>query len=362
MKAKKGLLFLLLVLTIESRIKSDQPDSIRRRSGYQAFKAKQVNPSASSNRMIKEQVSSKNSNPENKTDRKLNTASKDYFDLINTGRPNRPKPGSQYHEGDECVLYAEFMPLYYNILTRTSDFTVGFSSNCLSYIEVNFKIAYKTNKLVNWFLHPNKVRLNLWGNQYRLKFVNNRLIDKFDINRAFEYRQIVISDLMTGHRRLKTTQRNMTYLDPQSQFTFNNFNVNKLVKAKGRVNCKLAIQRPLNYKRMLLKRMQFIELMRKKGEPDSEIRDMLKTKDFTDARKLQSSERKLVQNDRNLINDNKKPAVKKTTKRTRRKRTRTAKSDMTREERVLYNRNRRKMQVRLKRNFILGHEIICRIR
>lgn len=366
MKAKTGILFLLLVLTIKARIKPDGSDHIRKRSGYQSFSTNQIRSASNPKQQDEKHSANNNATPTNATNRKLGTASKDYFDLIKTGRPNRPKPKSRYRGADECVLYAEFMPLYYNILTRTSDFTIGFSSNCLTYVEVNFKIEYKANKLINWFLHPDKVRLDLWGNQYLLNFRNKRLIDKFDINRAFEYRQIVIDNLMAGRRRLKTNQRNMTYLDPQSRYTFNNFTVNKLMKVNGRVKCKLETLRPPGYQKMMIKRRKFIDLMRKRGEPEDEIKKALKNKKFSAARKLHSSERKLTQTDRSLNKTKSKtkqtkPANKRT-KKTRKGRSRRKESDMTREERLLYNQNRKKMQVRLRRNFIRGHEIVCSIR
>jgi hypothetical protein len=360
MKAKPGLLFLFLILTVHARTPTPKTNPTRKRAGYQSFPTKQ--PKAT--RALKQKDNGiSEQTPRAKppaANRMLNTETKDYYDLIQTGRPNRPKPRSEYTSGDQCVLYAEMMPFYYNLLTRTSDFTVGFSSNCLAYVEVNFKIQYNRKKLINWFLHPSTVRLNLWGNQYRLSFKSSHLIDKFDINRAFEYRQVVLSNIMAGKRRLSLLQRNMTYLDPQSQHTFNSFTVGKLMKTNGRVDCKLRTLRPRGYKTMMLKRQRFIKGMRKRGEPDGKIRKMLKKKTFTPSRALQSKERRLVQNDRTLKKGKKRRNQKKT-KKTRKRKSRKASSDMTPEERALYNRNRKKMMRRRKRSFVRGYEIICSV-
>jgi hypothetical protein len=291
------------------------------------------------------------------SERRLDDLSDGYMNMMETGRkpePNRSQ--SIYRPGDECILYAEIFPFYYELISRSSYFTISFSSNCLQKVEVVFEVQFKNSKNVNWFLHPENLTLNLWGNLYKIKFGQPRIIDKFDIMRSFEYRQGVIRNLHKGRVSLNLKNTNSVNLDPQFRNTFNKFNIKKLTEVKGLVSCRQVLKRMKGWRVMLKKKKKFIETMKKNNTDDDEIKLMLKTKKFSPVPEESNakSERSLTENStkENGMND----------RQTKQSVLKMSNKDMTEEEKAIFEKNKKKMVRRLKSNFIKRIEIRCDVK
>jgi hypothetical protein len=386
--------FLLLLLSI-IQAKVSQKKIVKRRSGFEPFKANQRNNiSAQADTDGLELISDDGTDGLAKA-RKLsqNVNVQQYFSMMNSGQPIRPIRKGSRHQGDDCTLFAEFDPMYYNLLSRSADFTIKFSSNCLRNTEVGFKTNFKKSRLVNWFMHPTTIHLHLWGNSYKIEYGKPKLIDKFDIVRAFEYFEATVSHLSSDNMRINTKEKNSVYLDPQSRNTFNKFNIQKLQNVRGRVNCDLAVRRLRGWKVRMAKRDKFIKMMKSRGATDKEITKMLNNKNFSATPDHPSNmDRRLnLQSPQQAASDSKKigkksgakknkyekkSGAKKNKGRKKRgtkknkgkasagkvKKVRVPKSqeqDMTPDERRIYKKNREKMLLRYKREFVRKVEIEC---
>lgn len=381
MVVRKQALFLLLLVLCGIQAEVAQQKIVKRRSGFEPFNANQgdtaSNPEAFEGSTVTIDDGSKDLAQARKLSQNRNV--QNYFSMINSGRPVRPDRRSPRHQGDECTLFAEFNPLYYNLLSRSSDFTMAFSSNCLRYVEIGFKMNYKKSRLVNWFMHPTTIHLNLWGNSYKIRYGRRKLIDKFDIVRAFEYSQATVSHLLEGKVSVNTRQKNSIYLDPQAHNTFNKFNIQKLLNVRGRVNCEMGIRRVKGWKVRMAKRNRFIKLMKDRGETEKAIRKMLNRKNFSPIpERRRKAERKLSQG---AVGQQNQGAIKNPIQKTNQKRKRSKNNkkkvkqskkgnskirkskpkdtEMTPDERRIYGKNRDKMRLRYKREFVRRVEIEC---
>ena len=385
-------LFLLLLALSRVQTSAAQQKIVKRRSGFEPFQASQTNRSFDSEPFDTYDLRTDDGSSDLPQERNLslNSNVQKYLSMVKSGRPIRPIRGGRQLQRDECTLFAEFSPLYYNLLSRSSDFTIAFSSNCLRYTEIGFKVNYRKSRLVNWFMHPTTVHLNLWGNSYKLMFKKQKLIDKFDIVRAFQYSEARISHI-SNEVTINTEQKNSIYLDPQARNTFNKFNIQKLKNVRGRVDCEMGVRRVRGWKIRMVNRNNFIKMMKSRGETDEAIKKMLNIRHFSPVlQRSQRSERKLNQvssdpntNDIAEASKDKKKVQKKGQKkgqkraqkkkakkvrqkkkqnkifRQKRKGSKLNQSDMTNDERRIYEKNRKKMRLRYKREFVKRVEIEC---
>ena len=274
-----GKLMLCLLLSLVRSEEAEPSGMVRRRSEYQPFTTKPVKASGLPFQYKTRKVVSQTdvSPPE----RRLNMNEMAYQGMMETGRPPNPRTLPRFIPGDECNIFAEFYPGYYTLISRRFEFTVRFSSNCMQTLEISFETNFRRNQFVNWFAHPTRAFINLWGNRYRIDFRNPALIDEHDIMRSWEYRSGQVSHLFAGQVKLNLRRRNAVSLDPQTRNAFNEFNIQKLSQVRGFVPCRLRLVRQRGWRGMRINRDRFIAKQRRQGVPEELIRKFLKNKRFS---------------------------------------------------------------------------------
>lgn len=169
----------------------------------------------------------------------------------------------------KCDMNLEIHPMYYTQVTRSSNFKMAFGSSCLPKMEVNFEVYYYKNPYINLYTAPNVVNLNMWGNKYIIEFKKPKVIDKYDIIKALEYREASLKPklpLWMGVKaksfKVLTRDQNSIFLAPQIRNTFNDYTIKKIDDLDGVCECKSFRKKVRGWR--LLKRLRDQRLARKR--------------------------------------------------------------------------------------------------
>lgn len=169
----------------------------------------------------------------------------------------------------KCDMNLEIYPMYYTQVTRSTNFIMAFGSSCLPKMEVNFEVYYYKNPYINLYTAPNVVNLNMWGNKYVIEFKKPKVIDKYDVIKALEYREASLKPKLPLWMRMKaksfkvsTRDQNSIFLAPQIRKTFNAYTIKKIDDLDGVCECKSFRKKVRGWK--LLKRLRDQRLARKR--------------------------------------------------------------------------------------------------
>mgnify|MGYP006978832220 CR=1 FL=1 len=157
---------------------------------------------------------------------------------------------------ETATLSAEIFPMYYTPVTRSSAFKLRFSSNIFRTRDVAFEAYHDMSKYINFNFHPTKVKLDLWGNVFWLKYSSPTVVDEFDVTRAVEYGEAELVNTMVPLPRMNVKQQNMVFLEPQRRYAFKAANVRKIAELDGRVLCTTQIRRVRGHKMLAALRAQ----------------------------------------------------------------------------------------------------------
>ena len=138
--------------------------------------------------------------------------------------PKKPKiyrrPGMHLtNQPEECILFMEFLPLYYISILRKATFRINFSSNCFYSKDIEFETNFKKTRHLNIDDHPTEVKLFLFENFVQLDFSNKKLIDDLDIMVSNKYESVTYRH-KGEQRELDLNYRNSVYIKPEVRNSF----------------------------------------------------------------------------------------------------------------------------------------------
>ncbi len=192
-----------------------------------------------------------------------------------------PRSGNvRQRPGTECDLYAEFEPMFYTTITRTSSSVMTFSSNCMQPVTLNVENVMGRNRNINWAYHPRKVYLVILGNLYIVNYTRPRVIDRKDIIRSLRYSRANIQRTFAAPRNIRLGRRNSVYLAPQARNSLTTANLRRFQRLRGYWRCTTRPRRFSQYTRRIRRRRAMISKLRKQGFSMREISRMIRHSQF----------------------------------------------------------------------------------
>jgi len=216
-------------------------------------------------RLKKSKKTKKSKSKKSKKTRKLNLkkvkkAKKAKSDDRKLYRRYRPvsyytKKKEKYDRQHACVLTAEFGHFFYNLLTRSSDFTVRYFSNCGNIPEITYRVYYENHTFINWYHHPTEVYLNIFNNIYKLNFSKPKQINTFDITKSLMYQKMTFWGMKKNPKPIDLNFDNQIWLQKQHIFGFEPNNIAKFVRQKDPLPCFVRRVMVKNWKKIIKKRL-----------------------------------------------------------------------------------------------------------
>ena len=154
-----------------------------------------------------------------------------------------------------CILTAEFRHAFYNLLTRSMEFTVQFFSNCVTIPEITYRVFYKNHMFINWYNHPTEIFLNLFNSVYRLEFRKPKQINEFDITKAMMYQELKFFGNKKNPKPIDLNFDNQILLDKQHKFAFEPKNLQKLAAINRPMPCFVRREMVKGWKKIIKKRL-----------------------------------------------------------------------------------------------------------
>ena len=154
-----------------------------------------------------------------------------------------------------CILTAEFRHAFYNLLTRSMEFTVQFFSNCVTIPEITYRVFYKNHMYINWYNHPTEIFLNLFNSVYRLEFRKPKQINEFDITKAMMYQELKFFGNKKNPKPIDLNFDNQILLDKQHKFAFEPKNLQKLAAINRPMPCFVRREMVKGWKKIIKKRL-----------------------------------------------------------------------------------------------------------
>ena len=154
-----------------------------------------------------------------------------------------------------CFLTAEFRHFFYNLLTRSSEFTIQFFSNCGNLPEMTFRVFYQNNMFINWYNHPTEVYLNLFNNVFRLQFRKPKHINEYDITKAMMYQEMSLWGLKKNPKPINLNFDNQVLLTKQHLYGFEPNNIARLINRKEPIPCFVRREMVKGWKKIIKKRV-----------------------------------------------------------------------------------------------------------
>ena len=246
------------------RKKRRSPSSKRRSSKSKRRSSKRRSPKRksskrkSSKRRSTRRRSSKRRTPKRKPKRKLRRRSR----RSNRRLYSRYRPVSYYTKRKEkyerehgCILTAEFGHFFYNLLTRSADFTIRYFSNCGNIPEITYRVYYENNTFINWYNHPTEVYLNIFNNIYKLEFRKPKQINTFDITKSLMYQEMQIWGMKKELKPIDLNFDNQIWLQKQHIFGFEPNNIKKLTRQTTPLPCFVRREMVKNWKKIIKKKL-----------------------------------------------------------------------------------------------------------
>jgi hypothetical protein len=171
-----------------------------------------------------------------------------------------------------CILTAEFRHFFYNLLTRSAEFTIQFFSNCANIPEITFRIFYENHMYISWYNHPTEVYLNLFNNVYKLKFSKPKTINQYDITKAMMYQKLSVWGLKKNPPLLDLNFDNQTILSKQHLYGFEPRNIQRLARHYKPVPCFLRREMVKGWKKIIKRRI--LAKKRKKKQMEAMLKTM----------------------------------------------------------------------------------------
>ena len=147
------------------------------------------------------------------------------------------RKGAANARSNGCILSAEFRHFFYNLLTRSSEFTVQFTSNCAKIPEITFQVFYQNHMYISWYNHPTEVFMNIFNNVYKLKFKKPKDINVFDITKAKMYQNLTIGGIKMSPGLINLNFNNQIMLTKQHMFGFEKANISRLATHVKPIPC-----------------------------------------------------------------------------------------------------------------------------
>ena len=154
-----------------------------------------------------------------------------------------------------CILTAEFRHFFYNLLTRSAEFTIQFFSNCATIPELTFRIFYENHMYISWYNHPTEIYLNLFNNVYKLNFSKPKIINQYDITKAMMYQQLKVWGLKKNPPILDLNFDNQTILSKQHLYGFEPRNIQRLARHFKPIPCFLRREMVKGWKKIIKRRI-----------------------------------------------------------------------------------------------------------
>jgi hypothetical protein len=165
------------------------------------------------------------------------------------------KKKDKYDRQHGCILTAEFGHFFYNLLTRSSDFTVRYFSNCGNIPEITYRVYYENHTYINWYHHPTEAYLNIFNNIYKLNFSKPKQINTFDITKSLMYQQMTLWGMKKNPKPIDLNFDNQIWLQKQHIFGFEPNNIAKLTRQKEPLPCFVRRVMVKNWKKIIKKRL-----------------------------------------------------------------------------------------------------------
>lgn len=165
------------------------------------------------------------------------------------------KKKDKYDRQHGCILTAEFGHFFYNLLTRSSDFTVRYFSNCGNIPEITYRVYYENHTFINWYHHPTEAYLNVFNNIYKLNFSKPKQINTFDITKSLMYQKMTLWGMKKNPKPIDLNFDNQIWLQKQHIFGFEPNNIAKLVRQKEPLPCFVRRVMVKNWKKIIKRRL-----------------------------------------------------------------------------------------------------------
>ena len=162
-----------------------------------------------------------------------------------------------------CILTAEFRHAFYNLLTRSTEFTIQFFSNCANIPEITYRVFYKNHMFINWYNHPTEIFVNLFNSVYRLEFKKPKQINEFDITKAMMYQELKFFGNKKNPKPIDLNYDNQILLDKQHKYAFEPKNMQKLAAVTRPLPCFVQREMVKGWKKIIKKRL-LIKAQKKK--------------------------------------------------------------------------------------------------
>lgn len=165
------------------------------------------------------------------------------------------KRKDKYDRQHACILTAEFGHFFYSLLTRSSEFTVRYFSNCVNIPEITYRIYYENHTFINWYHHPTEVYLNVFNNIYKLQFRKPKEINTYDITKSLMYQEMSLWGMKKNPKPIDLNFDNQLWLQKQHIFGFEPNNIAKLGNQKSPLPCFVRRVMVKNWKKIIKKRL-----------------------------------------------------------------------------------------------------------
>lgn len=165
------------------------------------------------------------------------------------------KRRDKYDRQHGCILTAEFGHFFYSLLTRSSEFTVRYFSNCVNIPEITYRIYYENHTFINWYHHPTEVYLNVFNNIYKLQFRKPKQINSYDITKALMYQEMSLWGMKKNPKPIDLNFDNQLWLQKQHIFGFEPNNIAKLGRQTSPLPCFVRRVMVKNWKKIIKKRL-----------------------------------------------------------------------------------------------------------
>lgn len=162
-----------------------------------------------------------------------------------------------------CILTAEFRHAFYNLLTRSTEFTIQFFSNCANIPEITYRVFYKNHMFINWYNHPTEIFVNVFNSVYRLEFKKPKQINEFDITKAMMYQELKFFGNKKNPKPINLNYDNQILLDKQHKYAFEPKNMQKLAAVRRPLPCFVQREMVKGWKKIIKKRL-LIKAQKKK--------------------------------------------------------------------------------------------------
>lgn len=165
------------------------------------------------------------------------------------------KRRDKYDRQHACILTAEFGHFFYSLLTRSSEFTVRYFSNCVNIPEITYRIYYENHTFINWYHHPTEIYLNIFNNIYKLQFRKPKEINTYDITKSLMYQEMSLWGMKKNPKPIDLNFDNQLWLQKQHIFGFEPNNIAKLGRQKSPLPCFVRRVMVKNWKKIIKKRL-----------------------------------------------------------------------------------------------------------